>query len=292
MLIPSSPASNSKAGGAFIHGSTTRAFYWTAAGGMKELSTLLTARDWASPGTQLLTATGISPDGQYISGISRHTVNGVAEERAFLVKLCSPDMAAPANPAQVAQPPAGYALAAASTALSVAAGQAASTTVTVSPSNGFTGQVSFACSNLPASAACDFSPPQVTVSGGAASTTLTIGTSGAAVAQAPGSRHDSRLAGGTPATLAAGAFIACGWLAGRRRRRDALPVLLAVVLAAALVAACGGGGGGDNGGAWRRSERIVGNARGHVPGHGNRDLGQRCHHCHDKSMVVTLSVTR
>lgn len=57
---------------------------------------------------------------------------------------------------------------------SVAAGTSATTTVTVTPNNNFTGTVSFSCSGLPAGASCSFSP--TSVSGGSGTTTLTIQT--------------------------------------------------------------------------------------------------------------------
>ena len=45
---------------------------------------------------------------------------------------------------------------------SVAAGTSATTTVTVTPNNGFSGPVTFSCSGLPAGATCTFNPPTVT----------------------------------------------------------------------------------------------------------------------------------
>jgi subtilase family serine protease len=57
---------------------------------------------------------------------------------------------------------------------SIAAGTSTTTTITVTPNNGFTGTVSFSCSGLPAGASCSFSP--TTVTGGSGSTQLTIQT--------------------------------------------------------------------------------------------------------------------
>ncbi len=80
---------------------------------------------------------------------------------------------------------ADYTLTAASTSLSVSAGGAATTTITVTPENGFNQYVSFSCSGLPAISSCFFTPATVsTASGSAAPTTLTIQTTGVSGATA------------------------------------------------------------------------------------------------------------
>jgi hypothetical protein len=62
-----------------------------------------------------------------------------------------------------------------STALTVNSGSSVSTPINVSGGDGFSGTVTFACSGLPASASCTFSPQSVAVSGStAASTTMTV----------------------------------------------------------------------------------------------------------------------
>ena len=67
------------------------------------------------------------------------------------------------------------------TTLTIVAGKSGNATFTVTPQNGFSSQVSFACTGLPSEASCTFNPPSVTPSGAAASSTLTITTT------APGS---------------------------------------------------------------------------------------------------------
>lgn len=57
---------------------------------------------------------------------------------------------------------------------SVVAGTSTTATVTVTPNNGFTGTVNFACSGLPSGATCTFNP--TTVANGTGSTQLTIQT--------------------------------------------------------------------------------------------------------------------
>ncbi len=59
---------------------------------------------------------------------------------------------------------------------SVASGSQAQTTVTVSPTGGFSQAVGLSCSGLPANASCAFSSPSVTPAGAAATTTVTITT--------------------------------------------------------------------------------------------------------------------
>ncbi len=59
-----------------------------------------------------------------------------------------------------------------STTLTVKAGQTVSAPINVTGTAGFSGQVTFACSGLPASASCSFSPANITVSGTAAVPTL------------------------------------------------------------------------------------------------------------------------
>ncbi|HEV2314154.1 MAG TPA: TIGR03118 family protein [Candidatus Acidoferrales bacterium] len=78
---------------------------------------------------------------------------------------------------------ANFSVAAASQALTVMRGRSVSTSLTITPSNGFNGTVSFACSGLPGGATCSFSPTTVMLSGASAATQLTI--SAAAVGTYP-----------------------------------------------------------------------------------------------------------
>jgi uncharacterized protein (TIGR03118 family) len=90
-----------------------------------------------------------------------------------------------------------FSIAAASSTLTVMKGQSTSTTLTVTPTNGFNSAVSFSCSGLPGGATCSFSPATVTPTSGPVTTQLTIstvttGTFGSAfkpVASIPGSRR-------------------------------------------------------------------------------------------------------
>ncbi len=74
------------------------------------------------------------------------------------------------------------------TSSTVMSGQIATTTLTVTPINGFTGAVTLSCTNLPAHTLCTFAPPGLTVASGPVSSTLTITTGsslGGALRNAP-----------------------------------------------------------------------------------------------------------
>ncbi|HXZ78431.1 MAG TPA: hypothetical protein VEG30_00770 [Terriglobales bacterium] len=133
-------------------------------------------------------------------------------------------------------------------ALTVKSGSAASSTITVAPVNGLSGQVSLAVAGLPQLASASFSPASpLSVNGAALGTTLTISTTAPSVAAlhlpAP-----NRLK-----TLAAlwlsfsGMF---GWVAlAGTQRRSKLGMWLAMILTCAVLMgmiACGSGSGSSN----------------------------------------------
>ncbi len=66
--------------------------------------------------------------------------------------------------------------------LTIVAGQSGKATFTVTPENGFSSAVSFACSGLPAMASCSFSPSSLTPNGAAVTSTLTVTTTAASAA--------------------------------------------------------------------------------------------------------------
>ena len=137
-------------------------------------------------------------------------------------------------------PPPSFTFAASPTSLIVTSGGKGTTTLTISPQNGFNSAVSFACSGLPAGATCAFSPTTVTPSGSAATTTLTV----AAPAKSAMARPAMcPLSPETVLALAVGLF---GW----RRRRTVLHLLVIVTAfgALGLIVGCGGGGGGSSSG--------------------------------------------
>jgi N-acetylneuraminic acid mutarotase len=118
--------------------------------------------------------------------------------------------------------------------MSLAAGQSASTTVSITSLNGFTSTVTFSCSGLPAGASCSFSPAAVIPSGGTATTTLTITTSPTTADLFW--RYGNRFSGSTLAIT----LCIFGW---RRRRRLQIHLQAATLLVAlSLISGCGGGG--------------------------------------------------
>jgi hypothetical protein len=62
-------------------------------------------------------------------------------------------------------PPASYTLAANPTSISVQEGQTATTTLTFTPTGGYSGTIALSCSNLTTNASCAFAQKQVTLSG-------------------------------------------------------------------------------------------------------------------------------
>jgi hypothetical protein len=129
--------------------------------------------------------------------------------------------------------------------VTVTAGQTATTTVTVTPQNGFNQQISFACSGLPAASTCNFSPATITRNGSAATSTLTIATDVAiAFPHAPSPFGSLQ----RKARLAVVLFGLGGLLSARRRWRS---LFCAIVLLAGLgltFSGCGGGGGSGTAG--------------------------------------------
>lgn len=220
----------------------TRAFRWTAAGGMQDLRELMVAAGVDMTGVALLSVTGLSADGQWITGEATTPTTPAGETVGYIAQYCDDAIAAPC--AQIGGGgAASFALDAATAALTTAAGQSATTTLTITPSGGFSGAVSFACSGLPTGASCSFAPASVTPAGGAVSTTLTIATDGGPVAlwlrEHPGTALALLLPVFGLARLGA-------WHgASPRSLRAALWMLLIAV--AALGVACGGGGSDDDG---------------------------------------------
>jgi hypothetical protein len=128
----------------------------------------------------------------------------------------------------------------------VGAGQATTTTVSLTPSGGFAQTVALKCSGLPQGATCSFAPASVSVTGGVATSTLTITAGSAAAMNSSRGPVDPLTPGGV---LVAGISLP---IALRRRRtqsrrlpRAARGALIMATLA--LLAGCGGTGGGGSG---------------------------------------------
>lgn len=150
--------------------------------------------------------------------------------------------------------PPTFAFGASPTSLTVYSGSQGSTTLTVTPQNGFNSVVSFACSGLPGSATCSFSPTTVTPSGSlAVATQLTIKVSTQAAVTRPNSRPF------VPTIALAVAVCLIGWK--KRRRCMQIILLAAVFISLGLISACGGGsgtgGGGGGGGGGPKSYTVT-----------------------------------
>jgi N-acetylneuraminic acid mutarotase len=142
------------------------------------------------------------------------------------------------QPAATAVP--AFTFGASPSSITVSSGGQVTTTLTVTPQNGFSSPVSFACSGLPTGASCSFSPSTVTPSGAAASTKLTIT---AQMLTAAAHRTSRPL---FPATVLALSLCIFGW---KKRRGFQLMLLMAIAAGGlALLSGCGGGGTGGGGG--------------------------------------------
>jgi hypothetical protein len=133
--------------------------------------------------------------------------------------------------------------------ISVTAGSSGQTTITVTPSNGFSQQVSFGCSGLPTLATCTFSPVTVTPNGASASTTLTISTVAATLAPF-GSLRSPRF---TPLLFVSDilcfAFILFVWQGAKNGQHRLRWISVALLLMLSLgIASCGGSSGGAKSG--------------------------------------------
>jgi len=132
--------------------------------------------------------------------------------------------------------PQSFTLALNPTSMTVAAGASGTSQITVQDEGGFNGNVSFACSGLPAGAACSFTLLTVPTQAGVSYTTLTVTTASttADVRRGPGALFPG----------AALAVVVCCF--GLRKRRMLMLVLLGVGLG--VLGGCGGAGSGGGGG--------------------------------------------
>jgi hypothetical protein len=144
-------------------------------------------------------------------------------------------------------PPPTFTFTASPTSLTVNSGSQGSTTLTITPMNGFNSTVSFACSGLPANATCSFNPATVTPSGAAVTTQLTI----AVGAQA------SVLWQGLHLLPTTGLAVAVCFFWRRRRLLGGALALVLVITGFALLTGCGGGSGGGSGGGGGSSQNYT-----------------------------------
>jgi hypothetical protein len=112
-------------------------------------------------------------------GFTANSTAGAYSVSAALQGLTSVMFALTNAVPTVVQPP-DYSITADPTSLTIVQGQSGSTVLNVTPVGGMTGTASFACTGLPAKAACVFAPVQVVMSGNDAvqTVTLTVNTTG------------------------------------------------------------------------------------------------------------------
>jgi hypothetical protein len=163
-------------------------------------------------------------------------------------------------------PSPSFALTASSSAATATPGQSATTMLTLTPRNGFSGDVTLTCSGLPSGAACDFSPASVTLNGSAGTSTLSISTTPATAQLVRPAREQPWLPGGM---LLAGIYAMALPLKtrlrpGKKRRGRALRAGALALFAVMLVSACGGNdsstggaGGGATGGTVAGTYTVV-----------------------------------
>ena len=133
-----------------------------------------------------------------------------------------------------------YSLSASPTSATIHRGQSASFTITVTPTNGYNGTVTFACA-VPPGVSCQFSPASVTPTSGPVQLTLTVtASSTVALASLMDHRSGSTLSLWASVTGFFGIFLVEG-LGGWRRRRVVMAGLAVLALLAMLfLVGCGG----------------------------------------------------
>ena len=160
------------------------AFRWGESGpnaGMKDLRDLLVADGADLTGINLVSVTGISPDGQWIQGKATTSQTGPNETVAFIAQFCDENIVGGMAACATTAAPFTLGSPAQNNPLTVSAGQSVQTTITVTPNAGFNQLVSFACSGLQQGVSCNFNPANVTPPG-TTTTTLTISTNAGPVA--------------------------------------------------------------------------------------------------------------
>ena len=134
----------------------------------------------------------------------------------------------------------------AATAMSIVAGGSGSVQITVNPSSGFHGAVTFSCSGLPSSVPCTFMPNPVMITSTAMTTLMTVAPP---PRMGPGGPYSHTVSlNETPGAHLTGLFAALfplgigGVMLARRRMRKSGALLLGLVLlplAAIAISGCG-----------------------------------------------------
>ena len=152
----------------------------------------------------------------------------------------SANLASVSNPISIVVAAPDFTIAASPTSATIAAGQSAMTTITVTPAGGYSGTMKFSCGTLPSGSTCTFAPASVTPANGTATTTLTVATT------APSSamlihKITGSLQGIAWAGICCFAFsLRRRWRSGLKRMRSGFLIL---ILATGLIVISGCGSG-------------------------------------------------
>ncbi len=117
-----------------------------------------------SLGSGTLNASGVATLSTATLPVGADTVTATYAAAGNFAASTSPPVSLTVSAAPV-KPPATFTLAATPTSLTVQVGQTATTTLTVTPTGGYSGSIAWSCSNLPANASCAFAQNQVALSG-------------------------------------------------------------------------------------------------------------------------------
>jgi hypothetical protein len=207
-------------------------------------STTLGTGTLGASGTATYTTTALTAGSQVLTasyGGSATFAGSTSSAITVTVTAGAPDFAAALSP----------------TSGTIAPGQSAMTTLTLTPSNGFSQTVALSCSGLPTGAACSFSSASVAVNGSAATSTLTITTAGATAMNSTSTPFNPQVPGGI-------LFATIGVPIVLRRRRTAARLLRSALIALLFVGAgtllqsCGGSGGSGGSGSGSSSGTPAG----------------------------------
>jgi len=133
----------------------------------------------------------------------------------------------------------GYQLAVNPNRATLQHGQSATFSLTVTPTNGYTGTVSFACGSLPSGVTCQFNPGSVTPSGGPVQAQLTVSVTSSSAAMVTPTRGPNLLAS---ISFSLFGFVLVGGLSTQARRRLMLGAgCMMIMLMMLSLTGCGGG---------------------------------------------------
>ena len=217
-----------------VNPAATSLLYSTYLGGSGNLNTL---GDWANgigldvSGNVFVAGLTHSSDFPTVPGSFQLTNNASDGGAGFVAKFSIPSGAMPIVR--------DFAISLTPASISMKAGQSATTTITITPQNGFYQQISLTCSGLPSNATCAFSPSTVQAGTNTVTSTLSIQTY-ANVANVTRSRLRVQ--------ASSLAFVLCFlWMGIGSREKPRSMLLAAVIIWASILGGCGGGGNASGG---------------------------------------------